>query len=140
MRMSNSRGSSHRDPELTAADVVMFEKLVAQLRGLRDEIGILSKSKPDNALNVLKLEFVNEKLTDANKLLVDDFKPFASFTLFDLEKLPSNSDVVLALSQYLVCLERWRCAHVYYDKTEYKWCWRVSDGDIEASPATQSHG
>jgi hypothetical protein len=137
---SNSRGSSRHDPELTKTDIALFEKVVAQLRTLRDELAVLSKSKPDNALNVFKLQFVNEKLAEANTLLVGEYKPFASFTAFDADNLPSNSDVVLVLSQYLTCLERWRCSHVYYDETDFKWHWRLEDGHIEAAPATQSRG
>ena len=140
MRTSNSHGSSRPESKVKKSDVHLFEKVAAQLTALRDELAILSKSKPDNPLNAFKLEFVNEKLAEANTILVGDYKPFGSFTAFDSENLPSNSDVVLVLSQYLTCLERWRSAHVYYEVTDFEWHWRLEDGDIKAAAATQSHG
>jgi len=118
-------------------DVAKFEKVVGQMASLRDEFSVLSKTKPDNALNQFKLDFVNEKLADANYLLSGDYKPFASFAQFDVEKLPSNSDVLVVLSQYLACLERWRSAHVQYSKADYKWLWSVEDADIEADEPTR---
>src|ERR1700752_2801121 len=98
-------------------------------------MALLAKSKPDNLVNTFKLEFVNEKLAEANAFLIGEYKPFASFTQFDLERLPSNSDVVLVLLQYLACLERWRSAHVYYSQSEYDWFWRLNDGKLKAKPS-----
>jgi hypothetical protein len=138
VRTSNSRGSSRPDSKLKKADVAVFEKVMTQLADLRDQIAVLSKSKPDGLLNVFKLQFVNEKLAEANKVLVGEYKPFASFDAFDADNLPSNSDVVLVLSQYLTCLERWRSSHVYQSLSDYKWYWRVEDGAIEAAAATKS--
>ena len=130
--MPNSRASSRRSATLTTADVTSFSKLVAQMQALKDEIALLSKSKPNDALNNFKLGFVNEKLSAANKLLTGDFAPSESFTVFDPEKLPTNSDVVFVLAQYLACFGRWRTAHVYYDQADFKWHWSVSDGELEA--------
>lgn len=130
--MPNSRASSRRNVPLTTADVTNYYKLVAQLQALKDEIALLSKSKPNDALNPFKLGFVNEKLSVANKLLTGDFAPFDSFTVFDPEKLPTNSDVVMVLAQYLACFGRWRAAHVYYDQADFKWHWSISDGELEA--------
>lgn len=128
--MSKSRASSHR--ELTIADVAKYEKLVVQLRALKDEIALLSKSKPNDGLNPFKLGFVNEKLTVANTILTGEFQPFDSFTVFTPESVPSNSDVVVVLAQYLACFERWKDAHVYEDDVYSKRHWRVSDGELEA--------
>jgi hypothetical protein len=116
---------------LTIADVAKYEKLVVQLRALKDEIALLSKSKPNDALNPFKLGFVNEKLAVANTILTGEFRPFDSFTTFSLESLPSYSDVVMVLAQYLACFERWKDAHVYVDDL-YGRRWRVSDGKLEA--------
>lgn len=130
--MSKSRDSSRREPSLTTADVAKYEKLLAQLRAMRDEFALLSKAKPNDALNALKLGFVNEKLTVANTLLVDDFQPFDAFTTFAPESLTTNSDVVLVLTQYIACFAQWREAHVYRDEVMHKLYWNVSDGQLEA--------
>lgn len=108
---------------MNAKDVDFFEKVKAQLQQLHNEVSVLSKSKPDNPMNKFKLGFINEKLGEANTILTGDFKPFKDFALFNLDELPSNSDVVMVLSQYLDCLEAWRSANVQYD--DYKWRWKI---------------
>jgi hypothetical protein len=107
-------------------DVSMFEKVQAQLQGLFDEIGALSKKKPDDAINKFKLGIINPILAEANKLLTGEYKPFSDFEQFEDESLPTNSDVVLILSQYLNCLEKLRADNI---KSGYgdEWVW-IIDG------------
>jgi hypothetical protein len=109
-----------------AKDVDFFEKVRAQLQQLHNEISALSKSKPDNPINKFKLTFINEKLEEANTILTGAFKPFKDFALFNADELPTNSDVVMVLSQYLDCLEAWRCAHIQL--ISYSWYWTLNDG------------
>jgi len=85
----------------------IYGKVQAQLSELHREISLLSKSKPDNPINTFKLNFINEMLGEANRILESTDRPFAGFETFDETNLPTNSDVVLVLSQYVSCLERW---------------------------------
>jgi hypothetical protein len=98
---------------MKANDVNFFERVQAQVQQLHGEISVLSKSKPDNPINKFKLKFINEKLGEANTILTGDFKPFKDFNQFEEENLPTNSDVVMILSQHLDCLEAWRSAHIH---------------------------
>jgi hypothetical protein len=116
-------------------DVDFFEKVKAQLNQLHNEVSALSKSKPDNPINKFKLTFINEKLEEANTILVGEFKPFKDFKLFNVDELPSNSDIVMILSQYLDCLEAWRCANIEYK--DYKWYWKVAGASIETVEPTR---
>ena len=77
-----------------------FEKASKQLVPLVHEIGELSKKKPDGPINKFKLGFINKLLEEVSPLL-GDMKPFADFTLFDADIVPTNSDVKLILSQYV---------------------------------------
>lgn len=70
-------------------DISLFEKLHAQLEGLYTEVGLLSKKKPDDAMNAFKLKIINKILTPLNELLGDKHKPFEDFHLFDEESLPT---------------------------------------------------
>jgi len=140
VRTSTSRGNSPDNATVSRSDVARFEKVVGQTAALRDEFAVLSKSKPDNPLNKFKVQLVNERLAEANEVLTGTFKPIASFTVFEGEQLPTNSDVVVVLTQYLACLERWRSTHVDYNEIRYRWYWRTTDGELEAAPATQSKG
>ena len=110
---------------MKAKDVDFFEKVKAQLQQLKNEVDALSKSKPDGPINKFKLTFINEKLTEANTILVGEFKPFKDFAQFDVDDLPTNSDVVMILSQYLDCLEAWRCANIH--EREHLWYWNLED-------------
>ena len=110
---------------MKAKDVDFFEKVKAQLHQLHNEVSVLSKSKPDNPINKFKLSFINEKLGQANTILTGDFKPFKDFALFNVDELPSNSDIVMVLSQYLDCLEAWRSANIQYNMVEFKWRWKI---------------
>jgi len=85
----------------------LYHKIQGQLSELHREISLLSKSKPDNPINTFKLNFINEMLGGANRILESTDRPFAGFETFDETNLPTNSDVVLVLSQYVSCLERW---------------------------------
>jgi hypothetical protein len=106
-------------------DVDFFEKVKAQLQQLHNEISALSKSKPDNPLNKFKVTFINETLAEANTILTEGFRPFKEFTLFNVDDLPSNSDATMILTQYLDCLEAWRCANIH--DLDHCWYWKLED-------------
>ena len=88
------------------AEVDSFYKLVGQLTGLYDQLAILSKKNPNDAINKFKLKFINSVLSGANQLLGKDYSPFDDFKVFDEDDMPRNSDVVLILSQYLQCFDK----------------------------------
>jgi hypothetical protein len=122
---------------MKAKDVHFFEKIKAQLHQLHNEVSVLSKSKADNPINKFKLGFINEKLGEANTILTGEFKPFKEFTLFNADELPTNSDVVMVLSQYLDCLEAWRSAHVFHLPGR-GYLWHTDDGqDLRAEPPSR---
>lgn len=110
-------------------EVEDFEKLQSQIAQFHAEVSLLSKSKPDNALNVFKLKLINQKVAEANELLSDKYKPFSDFDQFDEEALPTNSDVVFILAQYLECLETWRCTHISRDSVG-NWYWNLAGGHV----------
>ena len=88
-------------------EVENFEKNEAQLRKIYEEMTILSKKKPDDAINEFKLEIINKIIEECNGILKDN-KPFKDFKKFDKDLVPSNSDVVVILSQYISCFEKVR--------------------------------
>jgi hypothetical protein len=122
---------------MNAKDVHFFEKVKSQLEQLHGEASLLSKSKPDNPMNKFKLALINEKLGEANKILTGEFQPFKDFTVFNLDELPTNSDVVMVLSQYLDGLEAWRCAHIW-ETAGMAYKWKTDDGqDIRSQPPSR---
>ena len=121
-----TRKDGHRRT-VTGEQAEVFEKMRPQLEGLCNEIKELSKKKPDGSVNKFKLGMINEKLEEANSLLEGDFRPFKEFRLFDEDNLPSNSDVVVILSQYVSALNVWRSAHTHRDPANYNWYWNTTD-------------
>lgn len=111
-------------------DIEIFEKVQTQLKALHEEIGILSKKKPDDGINKFKLRLVNNVLDHANRILSKKYKPFSDFNLFDVDTIPTNSDVVTILAQYLNCMEKLRADHI--ENTGYNsWVWKINNKSID---------
>ncbi|MEH2311102.1 MAG: hypothetical protein V7K35_06665 [Nostoc sp.] len=110
-------------------DVDEFEKLSGQLQGIYEEISVLSKKSPNDAINKFKLNFINQLLNSSNEFLEDKYRPFKEFSEFDTDDVPQNSDVVFILSQYLQCFEKLRADNVQIRPGG--WCWVVDAEENE---------
>ena len=110
---------------MTREDVNTFEKVQTQLEGLHIEISTLSKKSQNDALNKFKLKFVNQIMSDSNKLLGEKYKPFSDFDIFDETEMPTTSDVAMMLMQYLGCFEKLRADNIRRDTGQWYW---VIDG------------
>jgi hypothetical protein len=106
--------------------VDIFEKLSGQLLSIYDEISLLSRKNPNDAINKFKLKFINKLASQSNDYLTEKYKPFDDFDNFDEDDIPQNSDVVFILSQYLQCFEKQRADNVVVRNGF--WYWRV-EGD-----------
>ena len=89
------------------ADVMNFIMLYDFLESAYIEMKDFSKKNPDAALNERKVKSLNRILKDIKNILQNE--PTASYMdILDEEMLPSNSDVVLTMSQYRSALENYR--------------------------------
>lgn len=112
---------------MNRSSVDIFEKVSGQLLSIYEEISLLSKKSPNDAVNKFKLNFVNKLLSQSNEYLADKYKPFEDFEAFDEDDVPQNSDVVFILSQYLQCFEKLRSDNVVLRNGA--WFWRVEGGE-----------
>ena len=103
-------------------NVWQFEKLEQQLFSFLIEISELSKKKPNDALNKFKLKFINSTLEALNELL-GEHRPFKDFSTFDVEELPTNSDVVVILAQYAASTYNLRREDTV--NTSIYWYWKI---------------
>lgn len=103
--------------------VDVFEKLSGQILSVYEEISLLSRKNPNDAVNIFKLKFVNSLLVKSNEYLAEKYRPFDDFSVFDEDDIPQNSDVVFILSQYLQCFEKLRSDNVI--TVGGIWHWRV---------------
>lgn len=126
--------------KLTSEDVNNFEKVKHQIIQLQNDFATLAK-KPNDAVNKFKLRIVNEKLMEANSLLTVEFRPSENFEQFNEDDMPTTSDVLMMLSQYIDSLEAWRSANVHkvQDGTYGgNWYWLTTDkSSIEAKSPTR---
>lgn len=107
-------------------DVDEFEAVKQQLEAAREEMLVIVKKNPNDVLNPFKLNLVNGLLRRANTLIGDDERPMKDFTEFSAEALPTSSDVVLVIGQYLVALENFRSKRIAED-TMGQWHWLSGD-------------
>jgi len=91
----------------TKDEVKMFEILYPMIEGDLEEIRELSKKKQDEPLNKFKVEIINKKLEKAKSILKNE--PTIEFLeLLDKETLPTNSDAVLQITQFINALNNFR--------------------------------
>lgn len=104
----------------TSDEVKRFEMLYPMLKSDTDEIRELSKKKQDEPLNPFKVKIINKKLEQIKELLKNE--PSNEYLeLLDEDTLPTNSDAILMLTQFINAMGQFK--KKYY----------VSDGsDIDA--------
>jgi len=87
-------------------DALLLMKLRPEVKQALRNFEELSKKKPNDSVNKFKLKFVNYLFNQANEILLENRFPDKDFRLFDEDELPSNSDVVMMLTQYSNALDR----------------------------------
>lgn len=81
-----------------------FDLLFPMIKSDLNEIRELSKRKQDEPLNAFKVRTVNKKLEEIKLILAE--QPTVEFLeLLDTDTLPTNSDAVLLVSQYINAME-----------------------------------
>lgn len=119
------------------SDIERLEKLIGQLKSFYTELSALAKKSPNDAVNQFKLNLINKVVVRANDVLGADYMPFPDFSEFESDVVPSNSDVVLILGQYMEEAERFRSDNVMY--SDYKWVYKL-DGrpsDVISGPPSE---
>lgn len=110
-----------------------FEAIQGQLSAFYTEVNTLVKKNPNDAVNKFKLGLVNSLLTKANDVLGAGRQPFEDFETFDEETIPTTSDVMVIIAQYLDAFEKLKTENVF--QKGGLWYWLV-DGEREISYRT----
>lgn len=110
------------EEELSENQIDLFEKVLSQLESVHAEVAALSRKLQNDAVNSFKLKLINSLLTDANRLLGENYRPFTDFYTFSEDTVPTNSDVSMIVSQYLSCMEKRRADSISLEYGD--WCWR----------------
>jgi hypothetical protein len=95
-----------------------FEMLFPMVNSDLNEIRELSKKKQDEPLNKFKVKTINKKLEQVKVILSDE--PTSEFLeLLDEDTLPSNSDAVLMISQYIKSMEQFKAKYYTLDSSDF---------------------
>lgn len=107
---------------ITQEAVTQYELLCPLLSGIYGELQELSKKKPDTPLNNFKVKSINRVLEQIKELLKEEnMYPFLD--VLDMDDMPTNSDVVLILSQYIKSMDIFRDKYYGYNSRsgQYEW-------------------
>ena len=96
---------------INSEKVRVFEVAKDKLKKFYEEFVKLSNKKPDGAVNKFKLMHLNSVVKEINQLITKEYVPFSDFSEFEEDQVPTNSDVVMILSQYLSQMARFRNDH-----------------------------
>jgi hypothetical protein len=110
---------------MTKKQISTFQEIEGQLQSFHTELTTLTKKSPNDALNAFKLTLVNAVLKRANSFLGKDRQPFPEFALFNEDALPSNSDVLIIVSQYISSFEKVRADNSVQEMG--RWYWKCTD-------------
>jgi hypothetical protein len=124
--MSKQKKGDNKLP--TPEKVEKFEMLYPMVNSDLSEIRELSKKKQDEPLNKFKVRTINKKLEQVKTILVDE--PTLEFLeLLDEETLPSNSDAVLLISQFVKALEQFKSKYHTKDSSDFEidyYSWKMA--------------
>ena len=124
-----TKRSSSKGKKTTDEQVELYDTISRLLEAAFDEVKDFSKKNPDTALNDRKVKSLNRILKDIKDLMANE--PTASYMeTLDEEMLPSNSDVVLTMSQYRSALENYRKKYRRYHNFDN--FWHTTEGEIIA--------
>jgi len=99
----------------TEKNIADYSLLTDMLYAQRQEFGLLSKKKSDGQLNKMKIKMVNRVLEPLNELLKNE--PSHKFLdILSEDDMPTNSDVVLIISQYEKALLNFKNKYFLIDK------------------------
>jgi hypothetical protein len=99
----------------TENNIEDYSLLKDMLLAQRQEFDLLSKKKSDGQLNKMKIKMVNRVLEPLNELLKNE--PSHKFLdVLNEDDLPTNSDVVLIISQYEKALLNFKNKFYLIDK------------------------
>ncbi|MHA8061419.1 hypothetical protein PQG22_09100 [Aquirufa beregesia] len=115
----------------TSDEVKKFEILFPMINSDIAEIRELSKKKQDEPLNPFKVKIINKKLGQIKELLKNE--PSSEYLeLLDEDRLPTNSDAVLMLTQFINSLMQFKTKYYESDGSDMdiwgaKYTWKTKD-------------
>lgn len=99
----------------TEKNIEDYSLLKDMLYAQKQEFNLLSKKKSDGQLNKMKIKMVNRVLEPLNELLKNELS-HKFLDVLNEDEMPTNSDVVLIISQYEKALLNFKNKYFLIDK------------------------
>lgn len=104
----------------TDEQVKLYLTINPLLKSAFDEVKEFSKKKQDEELNIKKVKMINRLLEKAKEILKDE--PTVEYLeLLDEDELPTNSDAVLIMSQFISAMNKFHEDHYQYENNMFSW-------------------
>lgn len=116
----------------TEKNIENYELLKDMLRAQKNEFDLLSKKKADEQLNPMKIKMANRVLEPLKRLFVHE-ESHKFLDALNENEMPTNSDVVLIISQYETAISEFRSRYHIDDKYQsdgyngYKTRWMTKE-------------
>ena len=107
-----TKKSKKEERYTTEEQIGLYGTISPLLNSAFEEIKEFSKKKQDEPLNVKKVKMINRLLEKAKEVLKNE-STVAFLDLLDENELPSNSDAVLTMSQFISALRKFHEDHFH---------------------------
>ncbi len=120
MKQPTRRTSKPVEKKTTDEQVKLYLTINPLLKSAFDEVKEFSKKKQDEELNIKKVKMINRLLEKAKEILKDE--PTVDYLeLLDEDELPTNSDAVLTMSQFISAMNKFHEDHYHYENNMLSW-------------------
>ena len=110
----------------TEKNIEDYELLKDMLDSQKREFDLLSKKKPDDQLNKMKLKMVNRVLEPLKKICQNE-QSYMFLDTLNEDEMPTYSDVVLIISQYETALDEFKGTYHFKDEYLFKPRWMTQE-------------
>lgn len=120
MKQPTKKTSKPVEKKTTDEQVKLYLTINPLLKSAFDEVKEFSKKKQDEELNIKKVKMINRLLEKAKEILKNE--PTVEYLeLLDEDELPTNSDAVLIMSQFITAMNKFHGDHYYYENNMLSW-------------------
>ncbi len=92
-----------------------YNLLTSMLQSQRKELDLLSGKKPNDLLNPMKIKMINRVLEPLKEVLQHE-DSYKFLDVLNETDMPTNSDVVLIISQFETAVEEFKDKYYLHDK------------------------
>ena len=120
MKQPTKKASKPVEKTTTDEQVKLYLTINPLLKSAFDEVKEFSKKKQDEELNIRKVKMINRLQEKAKEILKDE--PTVDYLeLLDEDELPTNSDAVLIMSQFISAMNKFHEDHYHYENNMLSW-------------------